>query len=315
MKQIFVFAFWLSEARPTSWSETRRIIDALRERVKELPLPPQRLIDAIGGGDGDAIGQEVLRQLLVLTDLHPGARVLEPGCGFGRNARWLSTYLNSSGSFDGFDIVPELVKWGQHHITPAHPNVRLQVAHIVKSHYMTWLKVPPVASAVPAESLRWPYADQSFDLTFNPSVFTHVTFRVLENYLREAYRTLRPGGQALFWFFVLDDDAKTSLSTRLDSFPEGMRMTRFDEVSYALQAAPEAAIAFNESYLRRTLEATGFMHRVTIKGGWRAPGASPSAAQPAALRGPSWEVVGPNYVRPVPPSFQDIILVRRPQSR
>ena len=72
-----------------AWSEA----DAAASRVateieaQKLPLPPQALIDAIGGGDGSAVGRNNLRLLLSLGNLTTASRVLEPGCGFGRNAR------------------------------------------------------------------------------------------------------------------------------------------------------------------------------------------------------------------------------------
>ena len=108
-----------------TWPEA----DAAASRVateieaQKLPLPPQALIDAIGGGDGSAVGRNNLRLLLSLGNLTTASRVLEPGCGFGRNARWLGPYLRT-GSYDGFDIVPNLVEWGEKELTRRYPNVR-----------------------------------------------------------------------------------------------------------------------------------------------------------------------------------------------
>ena len=61
---------------------------------------------------------------------------------------------------------------------------------------------------------------------------------------------MRPGATALLWFFVLDERARSALTTQPEAFPRGLRAEHHDEVSFALKAAPEAMIAFNSASSR-----------------------------------------------------------------
>ena len=360
-----------------TWPEA----DAAASRVateieaQKLPLPPQALIDAIGGGDGSAVGRNNLRLLLSLGNLTTASRVLEPGCGFGRNARWLGPYLRT-GTYDGFDIVPNLVEWGEKELTRRYPNVRFQLAQVLNKHYTGWLNVKysrgsgrgrrqgvasaarpfaggvrptvggrdldceaqaargecrgrnaflmrqycrsvcddlaaaakPAPAPLDAATYRFPYSDSSFDVVFSPSVFTHLLRRPLENYLAESCRVMRPGATALLWFFVLDERARSALTTQPMAFPRGLRAEYHDEVSFALKAAPEAMIAFNLSYIKGALVNAGFERRSirVLWGSWRAPPGSGNAVPPP----PAWTGT------PVPHTeAQDVILARKPAAR
>ena len=62
-------------------------------RARELPVPPQHLIDWVGGGDAhvyQTVGLLNFLQLVIYAGLGPASRVLEPGCGSGRNARYVA---------------------------------------------------------------------------------------------------------------------------------------------------------------------------------------------------------------------------------
>ena len=66
-------------------------------RIRETPVPPQKLIDWVGGGDAhvfQTVGLLNFLQLVTYGGLRPESRVLEPGCGCGRNARYIAPYLD-----------------------------------------------------------------------------------------------------------------------------------------------------------------------------------------------------------------------------
>ena len=165
------------------------------------------------------------------------------------------------------------------------------------------------AAPLDAATYRFPYSDASFDVVFSPSVFTHLLRRPLENYLAESCRVMRPGATALLWFFVLDERARSALTTQPMSLPaRAPRAEYHDDVSFALKAAPEAMIAFNLSFIKGALVKAGFERRSirVLWGSWRAPPGSGNAVPPP----PAWTGT------PVPHTeAQDVILARKAARR
>lgn len=267
------------------------ILSKVTPLVERIPLPPQRLIDAIGGGDGIGVGRLNMRYLLE-NNMTEASAVLEPGCGFGRNARWLAPFLSAAvgGRYEGFDILPELTEWGTEHITSRYDHVRFRTVNVVNEHYLHWQNVDH-ENFRSADEFKFPYESSSFDIVFAPSVFTHLLQPAVETYLRESFRVLRPGGRAMMWFFVLDEAAKTALRESPDKFVEGIRMVPHSPVSWALKSAPEAAIAFEESYLESIAHKLGFEFGSVIRGHWRIPA--------GGLKGNSQD-------------FQDIVFFHKP---
>ena len=123
----------------------------------------------------------------ILTDMtnicqgkDPGQmRVLEIGCGAGRVTRALSEVF---GEVHGVDISSEMIQQARQALADR-PNVRLH-----NNNGKDLAVLPPV----------------EFDFAFSSIVFQHIPSRdVIENYVREVHRMLRPG--ALFKFQVQGD--------------------------------------------------------------------------------------------------------------
>ncbi len=103
-------------------------------------------------------------------------RVLEIGCGVGRITRALSKIF---GEVHGVDVSGEMIR-GARRALAAFPN-----AFVYKNNGMDLSVVPNLP----------------FDFAFSTIVFQHISSRdVIENYVRETARLLRPG--ALFKFQV-----------------------------------------------------------------------------------------------------------------
>lgn len=114
-------------------------------------------------------------------------RVLEIGCGAGRVTRALAGLF---GEVHAVDVSGEMVKLAQRALT-AFPH-----AHIYQNNGRDLSVVP----------------DLPFDFAFSSIVFQHIPSRdVIENYVREVHRLLRPG--ALFKFQVQGD---STIETRAD---------------------------------------------------------------------------------------------------
>ncbi|MBP6793855.1 MAG: class I SAM-dependent methyltransferase [Saprospiraceae bacterium] len=208
--------------------------------VTEIEKPPQHLIDLVGGGDYFQIGKLFFTYFIELAYLKPSDRVLDIGCGVGRMAIPLTTYLNKQGSYEGFDIVKELVAWSQSNITPRFPNFHFQLAQIFNSCYNPSGKYKGV-------DYRFPYPDNEFDFIFLTSVFTHMLPAEVDNYLSEMARTVKPGGRCLVTFFILNDSVYPLIADGKSTFTFAFEFQgcRIDNA-----AVPEAAVAYDEEKIK-----------------------------------------------------------------
>lgn len=143
-------------------------------------------------------GEEWSVLLRAYAGLGRSSAALEIGCGLGRIAFPLRYVLEDLGSYDGFEIVRRKVDFLTSTFTAAHPNFRFVWADVLNTHYNPEGKVA-------ACEYTFPYPDQSFDVVFAASVFTHMTPPNTARYLAESARVLRPGGHCLFSFFLLDN--------------------------------------------------------------------------------------------------------------
>lgn len=75
----------------------------------------------IGGGDYVAVGRQFLEYFKDLASLGRHDAVLEIGCGIGRMAGPLTTWLQEPGHYDGFDAVRSSVSWYQDTIVASKP--------------------------------------------------------------------------------------------------------------------------------------------------------------------------------------------------
>ncbi len=150
-------------------------LDDYRNLVRGLmaQYPLEEAMSRAVGGSYDALG-EVEKQLLIGCGLEPKHTLVDVGCGSGRLARALLTYL-SPGRFLGTDVVPELLDYA------------LQGC-------------PPSWEFVMVEDIRIPFADDIADFACFFSVFTHLLHEESYCYLLEARRVVRPGGRIVFSF-------------------------------------------------------------------------------------------------------------------
>ncbi|HET8948775.1 MAG TPA: class I SAM-dependent methyltransferase [Candidatus Polarisedimenticolia bacterium] len=231
----------------------------------QVPDPPRRFVERIGGGDYRGIGDALCRNLLEQGGLRPSDRLLDIGCGVGRLAAPLTRYLQGEGRYEGFDIDPELVEWCRRNITRRHPRFRFRAVDVHSDYYRP-------AGAVSGSAFTFPYEAGSFDLVAATSLFTHLLTGDAENYLRESARVLAPGGTFCATFFLLDAE-----SLALQNAKRGDRVFRTEpvdaangQVHHIMRAdQPEAAVAYAADWLRRAVERAGFGGRVEIHpGGW-----------------------------------------------
>lgn len=147
--------------------------------ARELPLPPERLIVLVAGSpdlgwfvEGGKRAMESIRGALERNGakLEDMQAVLDFGCGCGRVLRHCAGLQGPS--LFGCDYNPELIAWSRRNL----PFASFAVNDIT----------PP---------LGWP--DDSFDLVWALSVFTHLPEALQQHWLSELRRVLRPGGYIL----------------------------------------------------------------------------------------------------------------------
>jgi SAM-dependent methyltransferase len=128
------------------------------------------------------------------------SNVMEIGCGLGRIAYPLR-FILFNGTYNGFEIVKDKVNFLQNHFTPSFPNFNFYWANIHNTYYNP-------TGDIHANEYRFPYDNNSFDVVFAASVFTHTLPDIAENYFRETARVLKQNGRAVFSFFILDNYRK-----------------------------------------------------------------------------------------------------------
>jgi len=234
-------------------------VDGVLGRRDEL-TPPRRLADYVGDSDFRATGDEFLGYFRDLADLAPSDRVLDIGCGIGRMARVLAAVLRPPGSYDGFDIVPEGIAWCQAHYRATPVPFRFQHADLHNASYNP-------GGRESAQDYRFPYPAGSFDLVLATSVFTHLLPDAAQHYLAQAAGVLAPGGRLFTTWFLLADRSPPP-----HPFGPAHAIRAADSIAPAAvadPAAPEAAVAYPEGWLRERLGAHGFSVRAIQPGSWR----------------------------------------------
>jgi SAM-dependent methyltransferase len=230
-----------------------------RVRGRHDPLVPPRRLQFVGAGDFAATGDEFLRHLTDLAGLNPASDVLDIGCGIGRIARPLASYL-TTGTYAGFDVDPRGIAW----CAERYPveRFRFTLADLHNARYNP-------AGTASARDYRFPYEDDRFDVAVMTSVVTHLQAPEAEHYLAESLRVLRPGGRLLATFFLLDADSRAALRAGRTTIPFPIDNEEA-KMAVADPDLPEEAVAFDERWVRERLDV-----RSIDPGTWRGtPGRS-----------------------------------------
>jgi len=203
-------------------------------------------------------GRRFVDRLVASRCLQSDSRVLDIGCGMGRIAFALSNYLSPEGRYEGIDVVPAGVAWGQTHIGRNFPNFHFTLADVFNAEYNP-------GGSQRASEYRFPFRDGSFDLVLLSSVFTHLRPEALEHYVREIARMLAPGGHCFATLFLLNDDSR-------DRMARGESAINFKH-SFGTHAVvstrvPELSIAYDEEYIKRAFALAGLHHLDIAYGGW-----------------------------------------------
>ena len=225
----------------------------------DAPDGPPDLINFAGGGDYRQVGDNTVALIERETGLAPGDRVLDIGCAIGRNALALHRRHGEAIAYAGFDIVPFGIRWCRRWARRHAASFRFDHADIANSFYN------PRGTLSPAE-YRFPYEDDSMDLSISTSVYTHMMRREVVHYLKETARVTAPGGRLYATAFVLDAGAR-------DALGQGRAAFRFEHVFEGSRVeeagAPSVAVGLDPEVFSETLGEAGARSVEIRPGSWR----------------------------------------------
>ena len=239
------------------------VLDATEKVTgRREPMTPPRRLNNVGSAsrfrsDFNAIGKELLGYLINDGGLKPDDRVLDVGCGVGRMAIAMNSYL-TAGTYDGFDIVKQSIDYCQKAITPVRPSFRFKHADIYSSEYNAQGTIRPA-------DFRFPYRDGAFTFVFLTSVFTHMQRPELETYLAEISRVLAPGGRVFATYFLLNPVSLAAIAAdrNNEKFPF---LTDKGRVQHQFNV--DAAVAFEEDYIADLYPTRGMRVTQIKYGSW-----------------------------------------------
>lgn len=211
----------------------------------------------IGSGDFITQGEQQLSLLKEYVKLNPNNAVLDIGCGIGRTAVALTKYLNSEGSYEGFDVVEKGINWCTKKIKKDFPNFNFKYVPLNNDLYNN--------NAKEAIDYKFPYKDNSFDSVFLFSVFTHMSIEEIAHYLYEIKRVLKPGGLCLSTYFIYTSKNEKGIADNKHfSFPinKGNYRLMNDKVK-------SANIAIRDVFLNKLISDADLIKLKTIDGFWK----------------------------------------------
>lgn len=240
------------------------VVDKTTHRGVER-LPPARLRIRIGTPEAGRFlesGRLLPPLYSQFCGLIPESRVLDVGCGCGRVARPLSTFLTPPGTYEGFDVDRAAVDYC---ITAYRDvsNFRFLLADVRTSRYNPDGRLSSL-------DFRFPYDDGSFDFVNLTSVMTHLLPDHVKAYLSELHRVLKPSGKAWVTFFLLSEEARRVAIASRGSFrfPYPYGVHRIEILRH-----PEAGICHDEDFVWAAYRAANLRPVRVFRGSWlgRAP--------------------------------------------
>lgn len=219
--------------------------------------PPRRAIEAIGGFDFREIGRQLADLAIDRGQLAPDGSVVDAGCGYGRLAVPLTAYLRT-GSYIGFDISRQAIRWSRSHITSRFPQFCFKYLDIRNAHYNRRGRIEPSAAV-------WPARDASATLVFAASLFTHLTNAAARRYIDESARVLRSGGRCVASFFLIDEESRPRIAAQRT---EPKLQFIGDDIAVQDENDHEAAIAYREEIVREMFTSAGFRVVEILYGMW-----------------------------------------------
>ncbi|HEV3071612.1 MAG TPA: class I SAM-dependent methyltransferase [Solirubrobacteraceae bacterium] len=245
------------------------------ERIEadpDYPLPAEHSVVMAEQASFKAIGTEFLAHFIDFGGLRPEHAVLDIGCGGGRMAAALLYYL-AAGSYVGFDVHKPSIEWCRKAIAPRHQRFDFQFVDLDNPIYNP--------SKLSASEFAFPYAENSFDFAIATSLFTHMFMGEVANYLRQAFRVLRPGGALFCTAFLLTPSSVAEMLRNRGA----VKFTAEHQGSLInVPERPAAAVAHFAEPLLAQATLAGFVPERQLAGLWPGSGAGVTKQDILVLR-------------------------------
>jgi SAM-dependent methyltransferase len=227
---------------PAWRARAKTVRDKAEDAITRLThMPPRRIRGDISPLwlDYHKTGQDQVDFLRELCGLQHDSHVLDIGCGVGRLAVPLTTALSRRGRYNGFDVMPYMIDWCDRNIAAFHPNFTFTHADVQTSIGHD--------SGIDAADYVFPYEDNTFDLAYAGSLFTHLTTDGATNYLNQVTRVLKPGGVFVATWNMFNSDTEALVPGR-----SLRQVWPYEHGEYRLkdEVHPESNVAFDEVWLR-----------------------------------------------------------------
>lgn len=225
---------------------------------KKDELEPPKGMVFVGSGDYISQGRRLAELVVKYTNLQPDGKILDIGCGIGRLAVGLTRYLNSKGTYEGFDIVDFGIDWCQKHITPKFPNFHFLFVNLKNDLYN-------LTTETEANSFNFPYKADSFDSIVLTSVFTHMMPKDVEHYLSQIALVMKQDGRCLATFFITNPEVDKKMAAKEADFSFD---NKYEGYSLLSDDCKEANVAYEETYLRNMIDKCGLSVELMSQGDW-----------------------------------------------
>lgn len=225
---------------------------------KNNEQPPKSMLYFTGQGNAIDIGKTFLKYFVEYADLKPTDTMLDVGCGVGRMAIPLTSFLKT-GTYYGFDIFEDGIKWCQNNISTECSNFYFKFVDVCNRNYNP-------NGEIDVSKFKFPYADNTFDFVCANSVFTHLIPEDMNHYLSEIHRVLKKNGTFFSTFFIMNEESENLIKNKKSSF--AFKYGDHQDYATLKNKLTEHAIAYNDEYLKKCLSEHNF-HILTIYyGNW-----------------------------------------------
>jgi SAM-dependent methyltransferase len=226
-------------------------------------VPPESLRLGIGPfADGQAFlesGRETVRLAERISQLRPDQSLLDVGCGCGRIALALQSFLSATGSYVGFDLNKSCIDWCTF-------NISMQDRRFTFLHYDLLSSSYNPNGSVPPAILEFPQREQ-FDLVIMSAVITHMYPEEIENYVRNLRVSLATNGRALISALLMNQEGRDAVKSRSTIFDFTHRVG--DTCWTFDPARPLDGISCDLDWFLNLLNFNGFEVETLEYGTWR----------------------------------------------
>ncbi len=172
-------------------------------RFKHLNLPPTHMRQCTAEFRDDeyfvASAEREVHKLVEHCGLDSDSRILEIGCGSGRLPIGLISTNQSIVNYVGVDVDVEVIRWCERWIASEHSAFQFVHIDVHNERYN------PKGEIHLDDRFRFEVTDQSCDIIYLYSVFTHMEIDDIRVYLREFRRILAPEGKVFLTAYLEDN--------------------------------------------------------------------------------------------------------------